>query len=151
MPIPKKSVDEFVNFVTGGYKSALDWQELNNTLVNVEERKLVAAKASQDTAEIIAANCTLQRHTGDPSWQKKDHEMELIWCSFREFSVTYLGKVQPKLAVQQPKVVDIIAYLNYNYRSSKVKYTFSKKKVSHKKSSQKNRGQKLVRSVRCKG
>jgi hypothetical protein len=151
MPIPKKSVDEFVNFVTGGYKSALDWQELNNTLVNVEERKLVAAKASQDTAEIIAANCTLQRHTGDPSWQKKDHEMELIWCSFREFSVTYLGKVQPKLAVQQPKVVDIIAYLNYNYRSSKVKYTFSKKKGSHKKSSQKNRGQKTVRSVRCKG
>jgi len=152
MRIPKKSLDELVNYVAGGYKSSQDWQDLNYKLVHIEERKLVAAKASKDTAEIIAANCTLQRHRGDPSWKKKDHEMELIWCSFREFSVKYLGKVQPKLAIQQPKVVDIIAYLNHNYRSSKVKLTFfGNKKVTHKRSSQKNRGLKTVRLVRCKG
>jgi len=118
------SSDELVKFKQSGYKYAEDWQEINDESIQNAKQKLLEAKLLGDVAEVIAAESVVEQAIGTRGWQKKDHEMELIWCSFREFSVTYLGKVQPKLAVQQPKVVDIIAYLNYNYRSSKVKLNF---------------------------
>jgi hypothetical protein len=118
------SSDELVKFKQSGYKYAEDWQEINDESIQNAKQKLLEAKLLGNVAEVIAAESVVEQAIGTRGWQKKDHEMELIWCSFREFSVTYLGKVQPKLAVQQPKVVDIIAYLNYNYRSSKVKLNF---------------------------
>ena len=118
------SSDELVKFKQSGYKYAEDWQEINDESIQNAKQKLLEAKLLGDVAEVIAAESVVEQAIGTRGWQKKDHEMELIWCSFREFSVTYLGKVQPKLAVQQPKVVDIIAYLNYNYRGRGYQFSF---------------------------
>ena len=117
----KKYRDNMIGTTDSGHKIAADWQEINLRLTAAAEKDLVAARASFDPAKTIVAQGKLQRIKGDKAYQKTDHNMELIWCAFREFVAVHLNKTQPALYNESPKVDDIVAFLNYNFRRKDVK------------------------------
>jgi len=119
----KKYKDPMVLTAISGHKTAADWQEINSRLSTAAERDLAAAKESCDPAKVIVAQGKLKRIKGEKAYQKTDHSMELIWCAFREFVAVHLNNNQPALYEESPKVNDIVAFLNFNFRRKEVKLT----------------------------